>query len=461
MTTQAPLHQARTVAIPGPGDRAGDPGTLAAFVREKWHTVFIERTILGVHIVLIAAALLLANALVFGTPTGRFEPLVYVSVVGVQGVLLAFLRLRPPAQVRGITLIVVAVMCAFVTWWALSEGRGAEANALIVGYVMACAAMLPWGPVYQFRAALAGSIGVILCTTGGTLELPPGGTPTSLLIPLALLFASVYTAVQLDRGRLENGRDELARLQAEAALRSLNAELESRVRVRTLELEDVVAELRSFSYSVSHDLRSPLRSINGFSQQLEEEFGEVLGREGGGHLARVRAASVRMGEMIDALLALSRVSRTDLLFTDVDLSELGRSVAAELEAADPERKIEWTIQPGLRARGDEVLLRLVLQNLLSNGRKFTARTSSPRVVLREGSFPDGERCFVVEDNGAGFDSSHAGQLFQLFRRLHAEGTFEGTGVGLATVRRIVERHGGRVWAEGEPGKGARFFFSVG
>ncbi len=232
------------------------------------------------------------------------------------------------------------------------------------------------------------------------------------------------------------------------------------MRSRTAELEDVVSELRSFSYSVSHDLRSPLRSINGFCQQIEEDFGESLGEQGRGSLARVRAASVRMGRMIDALLALARVSRAELDIEDVDVTELAESVVRELERSPSSGAVDWRIEPGLRAHGDPALLRIVLQNLLSNARKFATGVAAPVVELRRDTLAGGQSGFIVEDNGVGFDSAHSGQLFQLFRRLHADPQFEGTGVGLATVRRIVERHGGRVSAEGKPGRGARFRFSI-
>jgi signal transduction histidine kinase len=239
------------------------------------------------------------------------------------------------------------------------------------------------------------------------------------------------------------------------------------VRSRTLaehagrELADVNRELEAFSYSVSHDLRAPLRSIEGFSQILLEDYADKLGEEGEDYVGRVRVASRRMALLIDDLLDLSRVSRRPLRREPVDLSAQTREIAAELRRSQPERDVEFVIADGLTANGDARLLRLALENLLGNSWKFTSREERARIEFGSTALEGRERVYFVRDNGVGFDETYAGKLFGAFQRLHGAAEFEGTGIGLATVQRIVRRHGGRVWAEGEVGEGATFFFTLG
>jgi signal transduction histidine kinase len=246
---------------------------------------------------------------------------------------------------------------------------------------------------------------------------------------------------------------------ARAALTNFNAELEQRVRQRTAELENSNRELEAFSYSVSHDLRAPLRSIAGFSQGIAEDFAEELGEEGMSDLNRVRSAANRMGEMIDALLALSRLQRVELAARDVDLSALAERMVAELREAEPDRQVEVEIQPGLSSYGDATLIEALLQNLLSNAWKFSARAEQPRIAVGMRDTEKGT-AFFVEDNGAGFDMSYADKLFGAFQRLHAQDEYPGVGIGLTTAARIVRRHGGDIWADAEPGKGATFYFKL-
>jgi signal transduction histidine kinase len=223
--------------------------------------------------------------------------------------------------------------------------------------------------------------------------------------------------------------------------------------------ESVNLELESFSYSVSHDLRAPLRAIDGFSQALLEDNGEHLDDEGKRHLARVRAASTRMGHLIDDLLALSRVTRAQLGESRVDLGELAKASFDELRDAAAGRTIELVIAPDLAATGDARLLRIVFDNLLGNAVKFTAKRDVAHIEV--GATSDkGERVYFVRDDGVGFDPKYASKLFGAFQRLHDPNEFAGTGIGLATVQRIVRRHGGRVWATSEPGKGATFSFTL-
>ena len=242
-------------------------------------------------------------------------------------------------------------------------------------------------------------------------------------------------------------------------MRQFNAELERRVAERTAALTSSNRELEAFSYSVSHDLRAPLRAIDGFAHILAEDYGDRLDAAARSHLARIRAASQRMALTTDAMLDLARLARTELQREDVDLSALAAAVVAELPQ-DPSRRPEFAIAPGLHAMADRELMHLVLQNLLHNAWKFTGKVASPRIAFGEIAL-DGERVFFVRDNGAGFDPAHAGRLFGAFQRLHHPDDFGGTGVGLATVARIVQRHGGRVRAEGAVGQGAAFYFTLG
>lgn len=235
--------------------------------------------------------------------------------------------------------------------------------------------------------------------------------------------------------------------------------LEEGLRQRTGELENAVAELEAFSYSVSHDLRAPLRSIDGFSQILLEDYQDKVDAEGQDSLRRIRAASQNMAQLIDALLQLSRVMRAELSRETVELSILALSTAAMIQKADPRPHLHFGVAAGLQVRGDRRLLGIALQNLLQNAWKFSARNSDP--IIEFGSISkDGQTAYYVRDNGIGFDMTYANKLFTPFQRLHSKEQFEGTGIGLATVQRIIKRHGGRVWAEGAVGKGATFYFSL-
>ncbi|HUA09990.1 MAG TPA: PAS domain-containing protein [Candidatus Acidoferrales bacterium] len=251
-------------------------------------------------------------------------------------------------------------------------------------------------------------------------------------------------------------RDITARKTEQARILSLNADLERRVAERTNQLELANKELESFSYSVSHDLRAPLRAIDGFSAALLEDYGETLDGRARNHLDRVRRAAQRMADLIDALLKLAKVARTPIAFSPVDLSTMAATVAAELHESDPGHEVEVSIEPGLMAQGEPHLLRIALANLLGNAWKFTRNTQHAQVQVGKNS--EGE--FYVRDNGAGFDMTYANKLFGAFARLHSSDEYEGTGIGLATVARIIHRHGGGIHAEGAVGKGATFYFTL-
>ncbi|TDO36954.1 sensor histidine kinase [Paractinoplanes brasiliensis] len=249
------------------------------------------------------------------------------------------------------------------------------------------------------------------------------------------------------------------RKRAEDEVRRLNASLETRVLQRTAELEASNKELDAFAYSVSHDLRAPLRSLHGFSDALLEDYGDVLDDVGQDYLRRLQRNVGRMGRMIDDLLNLSRATRADLERSTVDLTGMTQEIFTDLRAANPGRVATLTVPDGLAVEADPQLLRLALQNLLSNAWKFTGKRSDAIIEVGQ-VVRSGETFFFVRDNGVGFDMAYAGKLFDAFQRLHTTSDFEGTGIGLAIVARVVRRHGGRIFAEAEVDRGATFYFSL-
>ncbi len=271
---------------------------------------------------------------------------------------------------------------------------------------------------------------------------------------------------ELHTVNIELAADNHARRLAEQEISHLNAQLEHRVRQRTRELEAANRELAAFAHSVSHDLRAPLRRIDGFTRIVEEDYGGRLDSAGVGILGRVRAAIRDMGEMIDSFLSLSRCTRQELFFESVDISAMTAQVVAVLREKDPGRAVQTVIQPGLTAQGDRRLIKLALENLLDNAWKYTRQTPAPLIAIgmseRSGSNgPQGvETEFFVCDNGAGFDVAYAKRLFSPFQRFHDAEVYEGSGVGLATVQRIIARHGGGIRAEAAVGVGATFYFTL-
>jgi PAS domain S-box-containing protein len=293
-----------------------------------------------------------------------------------------------------------------------------------------------------------------------------GGEPSTFEMPLLTATGDERYIVWQNNPIVENGHtagtisfgvDITARRRMEEALRTINEQLELRVEERTAELAAANRELESFAYSVSHDLRAPLRGIDGFTQALVEDYGDKLDERALDYCQRVRKAAGRMGHLIDDLLVLSRITRAEMRFEDVDLSAMATDILALLHEREPERRVRTHVQSGLRTRGDVGLLRILLENLLDNAWKYTHKTNDADIEVGA-RWENNRQVFLVRDNGAGFDMASAGKLFAPFQRLHSAQEYAGTGIGLATVQRIVARHGGRVTASAHVNQGAVFEF---
>jgi signal transduction histidine kinase len=303
-----------------------------------------------------------------------------------------------------------------------------------------------------------GSSGEILAAVRETME--EIGQKRRRHVPVAGEYPELQVMKEYSEAMIHKLEQKSIELEfAREELRKVNAVLEQRVRDRTTELVALNKELEAFGYSVSHDLRAPLRWIDGYCDLLTKECEDRLTPQGKECVAQILKAHQRMSHLIDDLLALSRVTQSELHAKEVDLSAMAEDVVAKLEAAEPRSHANIVIQPGMKARGDESLLRIALENLLGNAWKYTARTTEPRIQFGQKEI-DGRLVHWVRDNGVGFDREYAQKLFEPFQRFHAKSDFPGNGIGLATVQRILRRHGGRIWAESRAGEGATFFFTL-
>jgi signal transduction histidine kinase len=279
------------------------------------------------------------------------------------------------------------------------------------------------------------------------------------LLDILLIAAAFEQLVRAHRSHLQIEEDAASIEALNNELTKVNAELEGRVEARTQELAESNQELEAFSYSVSHDLRAPLRTIDGFSLALMEDFSDKLNDEGLDYIARIRNGVQRMGTLIDSLLQLSRVTRSEVHRERVDISQLAKLVFDELRSSDLNRTIEFAYQPGVLAEADPRLVRIALENLIGNAWKFTSRTPEGRIEFGS-DVREGRTVYFIRDNGAGFDMQYVGRLFTAFQRLHGDRDFKGSGIGLATVSRIIRRHQGSIWAESQLGHGATFSFTL-
>lgn len=301
----------------------------------------------------------------------------------------------------------------------------------------------------KYRLTLVFAIAAIVFTVIATL--------TENRILIAVLFLVLLAFIAISDATIQRSRKrELNIVEARLAERQ---KAEKELSERAIALEAVNKELEAFSYSVSHDLRSPLRSIDGFSLALLEDYADKLDDEGKDYLIRVRNASQRMAQLIDDLLQLSRLTRKEMQRESVDLTSLAKAVASNLQRNQPDRDTKFVIEEGMTTNGDSKLLQVLLENLMGNAWKFTGKKSTATIELNSQGNNE-KSVYYIKDDGAGFDMEYSEKLFGAFQRLHGANEFEGTGIGLATVQRIVTRHGGKIWAEGAINQGATFYFTL-
>jgi signal transduction histidine kinase len=398
-----------------------------------------------------------------------------------------------PNTALAFSMLGTALLLVRSDGWRLRLSRTLAVVALAIGAIAVAGYLYRVSPLFAVAKrtgmALPAAIGLIVLSVGVLLARTDAGVPALVrsegsggvllrrLLPTAAL-APIVLALPAQAGVTAGILDQAyasalvtvgltgilvgvvvgAAREVEARDAALR-ETAERLAAREVELSASNRELEAFGYSVSHDLRSPLRTIDGFGQALVEDCAEAIPPVGVGHVGRIRAATQRMGKLIDDLLHLSRVTRVEMSRERVDLSAAAREVAAELRRTAPERRVTVEVEDGLVARGDPALLRIVLENLLGNAWKFTSKHASARIAVG-GAARGGVPAFYVRDDGAGFEMAYAHKLFGAFQRLHGAGEFAGTGIGLATVQRIVRRHGGEIWAEGALEQGATFTFTL-
>ena len=338
----------------------------------------------------------------------------------------------------------------------LNEGRAIIARSIVI-YICAGVLMVFATSAVVLFYVVPGLVHPILELRTTIQRIGAGQLERQVLPSSKDEIGDVFREVERTRVNLLVSRQRLE--QANRDLSEAKEHLEDRVQARTAELDAANQDLEAFAFSVSHDLRAPLRSMTGFSQALVEDYGEELDDTGKDYASRISAACNRMGNLIDDILTLSRVARAEIKRTEVDLSEIAECIAKQLREAEPKRAVQFKIQPNVTVQGDETLLRTALENLLGNAWKYSSK--KPQAIIEFGMTANGsEPAIFVRDNGAGFDMAYADKLFKPFQRLHGSDEFEGTGIGLASTANIVRRHGGRIWADAKPDVGATMQFTL-
>lgn len=433
---------------------------IRAYMEAQTREILLSRSTAVVWIILVAI-------LLFSGAKSWFEPGANyawygpaLALVLLQLSMLVLLR-RPmsSAQIERLVLADGSAACAVTAWLGIASGRTTGSDFFLLGVAINSAAILPWAPRSQAKLAVIAAAAIVANGYGVNGALL-GSVDFRTFVPAVVLIgASVYTSYMLETARLQSARADLLRERAEAETRELNAVLERRVVERTAELQAANDELEAFAYSVSHDLRAPLRAMDGLSEALLEDYSANLDDAAKDYLRRIRGEASRLGDLVDDLLRLSRVTRAVMQRADVDLSALATLVADRLLASGPDRDVRFRIAPGLRENCDAALVRVLLENVLGNAFKFTQKTRDARIEFGCEQH-NGTRAYFVRDNGVGFDMAHVGKVFGAFERLHSSQEFEGTGIGLTTADRIVRRHGGSISAEARPNSGATFRFTL-
>ncbi|HXC53625.1 MAG TPA: ATP-binding protein [Candidatus Limnocylindrales bacterium] len=441
-------------------DSYPDSDAVRAYMLVQTRAILLSRASAVVWTILAAIVIFSAAKAWFEPATGYLWYGPALALALIQVVMLGLLRQHATtSRLEGVLLADTCAVCALIAWLGIAAGRTTGADFFLIGLAINTAAIVPWGPRSQAwlamgaAAAIVGNAYVVNGALFGSLDF------RTFVPAVVLIGASIYTSSMLESARLRSARADLLRERAEAETRELNATLEQRVVDRTAELRAANQELEAFAHSVSHDLRAPLRAMNGLSQALVEDHAESLHEDARDYLQRIRAEATRLGELIDDLLRLSRVTRTVMTRSDVDLSALVSEIAERLRTSRPDRDVVFTIAGGLHEHCDGPLVRVLLQNVLENAFKFSQKTPVARIEF--GCEQHGrDRRYFVRDNGVGFEMKFVDKVFGAFERLHSSADFEGTGIGLATADRIVRRHGGMISAEGEPGKGATIRFTL-
>lgn len=458
MTSTEQEMGARSAEVPSP---TGDPLAATERIIADRLTRILAWT--GIVVAVIGAPVIL---LVAPEQWGRLVVSLTAGLVGVVGLLL--LRQRRTLVAAGAVL--------WGLWLTMASAGvfngGVSAPGLIASIVLAAFSALVLGLRHGLVLCTATAVLCVLLVlyerTGHIWVPVPPEIRAVLYVVLGVMtvFMLWSTASMLRASALRAYTEAAQRAVAERQLhvsqeelRVINAQLEARVAERTAQLAAANRELEAFSYSVAHDLRAPLRAIDGYTAGLEVDLAPLLNEDSRRDVERIRAACRRMSEQIDGLLRLSRLSRAELHRRPIDLSVLAGTVVEALRQAHPGRTVEVVIAPGLIGDADPDLIRVLLENLIGNAWKYTARTSPARIDIGREEV-DGQGAFFVRDNGAGFDMAYADKLFVAFQRLHSVHEFEGNGIGLATVQRIINRHGGRIWADAAVGKGATFWFTL-
>jgi len=448
-------------------DIPASPDTMVALApdfetlrRAEMFRVLRDGLRVALPMLLVISAIFLAMDLVLPSASGVAAVVVHVLLIaGACAGWFVLPRVTRLETLRSVAVGFLVLMVLGSGAQGILHGNFAMNAVLLSVLAVTSAAVFPWGVRTQLPLAAATAVALI-----ANFHFVRDGLSTGEILPhlLALtvaLCSSLALARVTQRRFLRTVGFRLEGETARAALQQLNCNLERRVRDRTADLEIAYRELEAFSYSVSHDLRAPLRSIDGFAFSALEDLGEKIGPHATDSLNRIRRAAGRMSRLIDGLLRLGRAGRERLRFEVVDLSREATGVSSALAAADPARRVDVRVAPGAVGMADRRLMRVVLVNLLGNAWKYTAGVEHAEIEFGYEA-RESQVVFHVRDNGVGFEMARVNDLFVPFSRLHSEPDFDGDGVGLATVERIVRRHGGRVWAQGAPGKGATIFFTL-